>query len=146
MWTCMGQPQQRPDRPPESLPSLQHRYMEEEDPQDGQGAGASALWEEAASVTAFPYLRGGYWEVRVRLFTAWCDWRTRNNRQKLKYERFRPEIRRNSSAMRPVKQWKRLHREALHSPCLEAFTTQQMKPWATWSDVTAEPALGSRLV
>lgn len=55
------------------------------------------------------------------MFTAGCGGRTRENRHKLKAERFRLEIKKNF--LRSVKQRKRLNREVVQSPSLEAFMT-----------------------
>lgn len=86
--------------------------------------------------------KGRLGEARARLFTGGCAGRTRDNRQNLKYKRLRLEIMENLSAMKPVKQWKGWHREAVQSPWRLPWS-DWTKPWATWS--RAGQALGRRL-
>lgn len=47
--------------------------------------------------------------------------------------------------MRTVKHWTRSPSEVIHSLSLKVFKTDWTEPWATWSELTAEPALSRRL-
>lgn len=61
---------------------------------------------------SYNYVKGGYTEVIVGLFTRGNVWH---------WERFQLDIRTNSLAERLVNLWNRLSREAVELPSLEIF-------------------------
>ena len=69
----------------------------------------------------FQYLKGSYSKERDRLFSRVCGERTRGNSFKLKYGRFRLDIRKKSFTVRVVRHWNRLPREVVDAPFLETF-------------------------
>jgi len=70
---------------------------------------------------AFQYVKGAYRKDGKNLFSKACCDRTRNNGFKLREGRFRLDIRKKFLAIRVVKHWKRLPREAVEAPSLETF-------------------------
>ena len=72
-------------------------------------------------IAAFQYLKGAYKKAGERLFTRVCSDRKRGNGFKLKQGRFRLHIRKKFFTIRVVRHWKRLPREVVAAPSLEAF-------------------------
>ena len=77
------------------------------------------LWGDL--IAAFQYLKGTYKQERERLFTRVGSDRTRGNGLKLRWGRFTLDIRRTFFTQRVVKHWKRLPKEVVDAPSLEAF-------------------------
>jgi len=69
----------------------------------------------------FQFLKGSYRKEGDRLFSRVCSDRTRGNAFKLKEGIFRLDIRKKSFAVRVVRHWSRLPRDALDAPSLETF-------------------------
>jgi len=72
-------------------------------------------------IAAFQYLKGACRKDGEDFFTRVCSDRSRGNGCKLKEDRFRLDIRKKFFAMRVVKHWNRLPREAVSAPSLEVF-------------------------
>jgi len=72
-------------------------------------------------ITAFQYLKGAYKKAAEGLLTRACSDRMRGNGFKLKEGRFRLDVRKEFFTMKVVRHWKRLPREAVAAPSLEAF-------------------------
>ena len=72
-------------------------------------------------VAAFCYLKGSYRKEGDRLFSRICCDRTRGNGFKLKEERFRLDIRKESLTVRAVRYWNRLPRDVVDALSLEIF-------------------------
>ena len=72
-------------------------------------------------IAAFQYLKGAYKRDKEWLFTRVDSNRTRGNDFKLRQGRFRLDIRRYFFTQRVVTHWKRLPKEAVDAPSLEAF-------------------------
>ena len=72
-------------------------------------------------IAAFQYLKGAYKQERSRLFERVDNSRTRGNGFKLKEGRFRLDVRGKLFAMRVVRCWHRLPREAVDASSLEVF-------------------------
>lgn len=64
----------------------------------------------------------------ARLFTVVHGRRMKNNRPKLKQERFQLYVRKKVFSMNKLLCWNRLPREAVQSPSLEVFRTDWTKP------------------
>jgi len=72
-------------------------------------------------IAAFQYLNRAYKKVGEGLFARACSDRTRGNGVKLRKSRFTLDTRKPFFAMRMVRHWKRLPREAVAAPSLEVF-------------------------
>ena len=70
---------------------------------------------------AFQYLKGAYKQEGEWPFMRVDSNRTRGSSLKLRQERFRLDIRRKFSTQRLVTHWKRLPKEVVDAPSLEAL-------------------------
>jgi len=72
-------------------------------------------------IVALRYLKGTYRKDGDNLFIRACCDRTRSNAFKLREGRFRLDTGKKFFAIRVVKHWNRLPREAVEAPSLETF-------------------------
>ena len=72
-------------------------------------------------IAAFQYLKGAHKQEGEHLFTCVDSDRTKGNGLKLRQGRFMLDIRRKFFTQRVVRHWKRLPREVVDAPSLEAF-------------------------
>jgi len=72
-------------------------------------------------IAAFQYLKGAYKQDGEGLFARARNDRTRGKGFKLKEGRFRLDTRRKFLALRVVRHWNRLCREAVDAPSLEVL-------------------------
>jgi len=71
--------------------------------------------------SALQYLKGAYKQDGKQLFARVDSDRTRGNSFKLRKRRFRSDIRRRFFTQRVVMHWKRLPKEVVDAPSLEAL-------------------------
>ncbi|KAK4830069.1 hypothetical protein QYF61_008407 [Mycteria americana] len=88
---------------------------------DDKRTGASLLESSGDLINVYKYLKGGYKENGVRLFSVVpSDW-TRGYGHKLKHRRFPLNIRKHFFTVYCSEHWHRLPREVMRSPTLEIF-------------------------
>jgi len=73
---------------------------------------------------AYKYLKGGCQEDGARLFSVMHSNRARGKGHKLKYRKFRLNMRKNFFPLRVTKYWNRLPKEVVESPSLKILKTR----------------------
>ena len=77
------------------------------------------LWGDLTA--AFQYVKGAYENDEVKLFTRACSDRTRSNVVNLQESRFKLDPRKKFFAVKVVRHWNGLPREAVDAPSLEVL-------------------------